>query len=43
MISCFPKRRGACLSSIVHNKSQNWFSFSADVTSDALEGSSINN
>ena len=34
----FPQRRGACLSSAVCKKSQNWFSFSTDET---LESSAI--
>ena len=38
----FPQRRGACLSSTVCKKSQNWFAFSTDENSESLESSAIN-
>ena len=37
-----PQRRGACLSSTVRKKSQNWFAFSTDENSETLESSAIN-
>ena len=37
-----PQRRGACLSSTVYIKSQNWFAFSIDENSETLEKSTIN-
>ena len=37
----FPQRRGACLSSTMHN-SQNWFASSADENSETMESSAIN-
>ena len=36
------QRRGACLSSTVCKKSQNWFAFSTDEYSETLESSAIN-
>ena len=33
---------GACISSTVHKKSQNWFAFSTDENSETLESSAIN-
>ena len=41
MSYCFPQRRGACLSSTVCKKSQNWFAFSTDESTEALESSAI--
>ena len=38
----FLQRRGACLSSTLCKKSQNWFAFSTDENSEALESSAIN-
>ena len=37
-----PQRKGACLSSTVRKKSQNWFAFSTDEVSETLESSAIN-
>ena len=37
MIYNYPQRRGACLSSAVCKKSQNWFVFSTDENSETLE------
>ena len=42
MSNNFLQRRGACLSSTVHKKSQNWFAFSTDEYSATLERSAIN-
>ena len=38
----FRREGGACLSSTVRNESQNWFAFSTDEVSEALESSAIN-
>ena len=38
----FCREGGACLSSIVRKKSQNWFAFSTDENSETLERSAIN-
>ena len=38
----FGREGGACLSRAVCKESQNWFSFSTDETSEALESSAIN-
>ena len=38
----FPQRKGACLSSTVRKKSQNWLAFSTDENSETLESSAIN-
>ena len=38
----FLQRRGACLSSTVRKKSQNWFAFSTDENSETLESSAMN-
>ena len=37
-----PQEGGACLSSTVRKKSQNWFAFSTDENSETLESSAIN-
>ena len=42
MIITFRREGGACLSSTVRNKSQNWFAFSTDENSERLESSAIN-
>ena len=41
-VTTFRREGGTCLSSTVHKKSQNWFAFSTDKYSEALEGSAIN-
>ena len=38
----FRREGGACLSSTVRKKSQNWFAFSTDKTSETLESSTLN-
>ena len=38
----FRREGGACLSSTVRKKSQNWFAFSTDENSETLESSAIN-
>ena len=42
MSHSFPHRRGACLSSTVRKKTQNWLAFSTDENSETLESSAIN-
>ena len=39
----FRREGGACLSSTVRKKSQNWFAFSTDENSETLETSAIKN
>ena len=38
----FRREGGACLSSTVRKKSQNWFAFSTDENSETLETSALN-
>ena len=38
----FRRERGACLSSTVHKKTQNWLAFSTDDNSETLGRSAIN-
>ena len=38
----FRREGGACLSSTVRKKSQNWFAFSADENTETVESSAIN-
>ena len=42
MSNYLPQKGGECLSTTVRKKSQNWFSFSTDENSEALESSAIN-